>query len=90
MPKRDSAALPPPTEFLTLEEVAARWRRSPVTTRRLLQKFGVHTHRLTSRDHLYAVSELEAIEKASRLVAPKPARNYKNLLSSKRKELAKL
>jgi hypothetical protein len=83
MSKRNIAALPPPTAFLTLEEVAARWRRSPITTRRLLRKFGVATHRLTGRDHLYALVELEAIERASQTVAPKVAKNYENLLHSK-------
>jgi hypothetical protein len=89
MSKKDLAALPPPIAFLLLWEVAARWRRSPITTQRLLRKFGVPVHRLTSRDHLYALSDIEAIEKASRLVGPKPARNCENLLVSKRKELAR-
>jgi len=88
MAKRDLASLAPPTKFLTLEETAARWRRSPITTRRLLRQFGVTVHRLTSRDHLYAIAEIEAIEKQSRLVPPRPAKNYECLLQSKRKEVA--
>jgi hypothetical protein len=83
MAKRDIAALPPPTVFLTLEETAARWRRTTITTRRILRKFGVATHRLTGRDHLYALAEIEAVERASLTRAPKVAKNYDCLLASK-------
>ncbi len=86
--KRDVASLPPPTVFLTVEEVAARWRRSSITARRILRKLGVSVHRLTSRDHLYALADIEAIEKQSRTKGPRPAKNYACLLESKRKELA--
>ena len=91
MAKRDLASLAPPTKFLTLEETAARWRRSPITTRRLLRHFGVTVHRLTSRDHLYAVCEIEAIEKKSQLAAPAPARNWDKMIEAKakQKELAR-
>jgi hypothetical protein len=83
MSKRNLATLPPPTKYITREEIAARWRRSSITTQRLLRKFGVTVYRLTARDHLYAVAEIEAIEKKSATVAPRPARNYKALLASK-------
>jgi hypothetical protein len=86
MAKRIVATLPPPTTFLTLEETAARWRRSPITTRRLLRQFGVTVHRLTSRDHLYAIAEIEAIEKQSRLAAAAPARNFDKMIEAKAKQ----
>jgi hypothetical protein len=66
MPRRDIASLPPPTKFLTLVEVAARWRRAPLTTRRLLRKFGISALRLSKGPNLYAISELETIERASK------------------------
>jgi hypothetical protein len=85
MSKRDIFVLPPPTKFLTLEEIATRWRRTPITTRRLLRKFDVTVHRLTSRDHLYAIADIESIEQASQVVAPKPRpKNWDQLVASKR------
>jgi hypothetical protein len=89
MAKRDLASLAPPTKFLTLEETAARWRRSPITTRRLLRHFGVTVHRLTSRDHLYAIAEIEAIEKQSQLKATKTPGNWDKVVEGKRRELAR-
>jgi hypothetical protein len=68
--KRDVATLPPPTIFLTVEEVAARWRRRTLTTSRLLQKFNVPVYRIASKALLYAVKDIEAIEAASRNKPP--------------------
>ena len=90
MAKRDLASLAPPTKFLTLEETAARWRRSPITTRRLLRHFGVTVHRLTSPDHLYSIAEIEAIEKQSQLKATKRTPdNWNKVVEGKRRELAR-
>jgi hypothetical protein len=90
MSKRDLRALPPATTFLTLEETAARWRRSPITTRRLLRQFGVTVHRLTSRDHLYAIAEIEAIERKSQLAPAAPARNFDKMIEAKAKQQKEL
>jgi hypothetical protein len=70
MAKRDLEILPPPTTFLVLEEVAIRWRRQPLTTERLLKKFGVPVYRLTAKAHLYKVTDIEAIEEAAKLKPP--------------------
>jgi hypothetical protein len=69
--KRTGATLPPPTKFLTLEEVAARWRRQPLTVDRLLREhFKIPTYRLTAKAHLYALADIEAIEEAAKHRAP--------------------
>jgi hypothetical protein len=75
MPKRDIASLPPPTVFLTLEELAARWRRATITTEKLAHKLGIPAHRLTSMVHLYAISDIEKVEAAARV---KPTRVTKS------------
>ena len=65
--------LPPPDKtFLRLEGVGTRWCRNIRVARRLLKQFGVPVYRLTGTSHLYKVSDLEAIENASRYKAPKP------------------
>jgi hypothetical protein len=68
--------MPPPTVFLSLEEVAARWRRQPISTERLLKRLGVPTYRLASKAHLYKLSDIEAAEASAKVrppVAPKTA-----------------
>ena len=64
--------LPLPVVFLLLIEVAARWRRSVPRTKRLLTQFNVPVYRLSGSNDLYRVSDIESIENASRLKAPKP------------------
>jgi hypothetical protein len=64
--------LPLPVVFLLLIEVAARWRRSVPRTRRLLTRAGVPVYRLSGSNDLYKLSDIEGIENASRLKAPKP------------------
>jgi hypothetical protein len=55
------------TTFLTLEEVAARWRRQPLTVYRLLRyTFKVPTFRLTAKGHLYALRDIEAVEEKAK------------------------
>jgi hypothetical protein len=84
MSKRDTATLPPPTTHILLQELAQRWRRSPITTRRLARKFGLNVYRLTSRDHLYSLAEIEEVERASQIVLPKPpGKNWDKLLIAK-------
>jgi hypothetical protein len=69
--KRPAQTLPAPTTFLTLEEVAARWRRQPLTVDRMLRyKFKVPTYRLTAKAHLYALSDIEAIEEKAKHTPP--------------------
>ena len=68
--------LPPATTFLTLEEVAARWRRQPLTVDRLLRyTFKVPVYRLTARGHLYALSDIEAIEERAKNTPPLAVRS---------------
>jgi hypothetical protein len=66
MAVRDSSKLPPATVFLTLEEVAARWRRQTITTGRLLRKYKVAVFRIASKCHLYRLTDIEAIEEAAK------------------------
>jgi hypothetical protein len=69
--QRDVSSLPPPTKFLTLEEVAIRWRRQPLTVDRLLREtFKVPTYRLTAKAHLYALADIERIEEEAKHRAP--------------------
>jgi hypothetical protein len=69
--KQTPAPLPPATTFLTLEEVAARWRRRPTTVYRLLRyTFKVPTFRLTAKGHLYALADIVAIEENAKHNAP--------------------
>jgi hypothetical protein len=69
--KKDPRPLDPATEFLTLEEVAARWRRRPTTVYRLLRyTFKIPTLRLTSKGHLYAMRDIKAIEENAKHNAP--------------------
>jgi hypothetical protein len=69
--KRSPAPLPPATAFLTLEEVATRWRRRPTTVYRLLRyTFKVSTFRLTAKGHLYALRDIEAIEAQAKHTPP--------------------
>jgi len=48
--------------FLSLKELAVRWRRSPITVERLAHKLGIPLYRLTTKQHLYALSDIEAVE----------------------------
>ena len=60
-------SMPPPTVFLTLEEVAARWRRQPLTVDRLLRHtFKIPVYRLTAKAHLYALRDIESIEEQAK------------------------
>lgn len=61
-----------PVVFLLLIDVAARWRRSVPRTRRLLEQAGVPVYRLSGANNLYRVTDIEALENASQLKAPKP------------------
>src|SRR5690349_9063149 len=70
MAKRNLSTLPPPSLFLTLTEIAGRWRRQEISTERLLRKFGVPVYRLASKVHLYKVADIEAIEEAAKLKPP--------------------
>jgi hypothetical protein len=78
-----------PPEFLLLEQVATRWHREVITTHRLLRRFGVAVYRLTSRDHLYSLADIEAIERAARDKPPAPANNYPALVASTAKRRRK-
>ena len=74
MAKRDLSNLPPASKFLTLTEIAGRWRRQEITVDRMLRKFGVAVYRLGSKAHLYAVADIERIEESAKhrppLVSP--------------------
>jgi hypothetical protein len=70
MAKRDLSHVPPPSKFLSLTEVAGRWRRQELTTDRLLKKFGVPVYRLGSKVHLYALADIEKIEEQARQRPP--------------------
>ena len=67
--KRKSPLLPP-TVFLLLVEVAARWRRTELSTERMLRKFGVPVYRLTAKAHLYALEDIERIEEQAKVRPP--------------------
>jgi hypothetical protein len=97
MAKRDLSQLPPASKFLTLTEIAGRWRRQEITVDRMLRKFGVAVYRLGSKVHLYALADIERIEEAAMHRPPlanhtvwKPGQiNRTTANSSKGKEAAK-
>jgi hypothetical protein len=63
--------LPPATEFWTLEEIAQRWRRQPLTVDRLLRyTFKIPVYRITAKQHLYSIADVKAIEQQAKTRAP--------------------
>jgi hypothetical protein len=67
---------PSPTNvFLTREELAIRWKRAPLTLDRLVRKFNLPVYRLTTKGHLFALRDIEAVEAASRVKPPKVPRS---------------
>jgi hypothetical protein len=72
MPKPQSL---PTNVFLSLEELAARWKRQPITIERLVRKFKLPVYRLTTKGHLFALRDIEAIEAASKVKPPKVPRS---------------
>jgi hypothetical protein len=65
----------PTNVFLSLEELATRWKRQPITVERLIRKFQMPIYRLTTKGHLFALSDIEAVEAASRVKPPKVPRS---------------
>ena len=57
-------------KFLKRDELAERWKRSPLTTGRLARKLGLSVYRLTTKDHLYSLEEVEAVEAAAKVKPP--------------------
>jgi hypothetical protein len=69
MPRSRLNSRPPdsPTDvFLTIDELAARWKRAPLTVGRLARQFGIPVYRLTTKGHLYALRDIEAVEEKAK------------------------